>query len=276
MARYAAQGVQVTLVTCTLGEAGEVIPADRQHLTAGADDSLGPHRRDELAAAMAALGVTDHRLLADGRWRDSGMAWLAPGLAGAGDLAPHPDAFVLAPVADAAAALAEVLLEVRPQAVVTYDPRGGYGHPDHIKAHEVASAAVDLVASEDLTPAVFWIRVPRSWAERERADLLHGATPPSMSPPDPAAAYPPVVVDDDVVTTVVDGSAYLDRKAAALRAHVTQVVVDGSCFSLSNGEAHLLTGREAYQRVGQGRWPATGPVAWGGDLFDTARNDPAA
>jgi N-acetyl-1-D-myo-inositol-2-amino-2-deoxy-alpha-D-glucopyranoside deacetylase len=268
MARYAAEGVQVTLVTCTLGEAGEVIPADRQHLTADAADALGPHRRGELAAAMAALGVTDHRLLADGRWRDSGMAWLAPGLAGAGDLAPHPDAFVLAPIADAAAALAEVLREVRPQAVVTYDPRGGYGHPDHVKAHEVASAAVDLVASEGLTPAVFWIRVPRSWAESERAELLNGATPASMSAPDPAAAYPPVVVDDDVVTTVVDGSAYLGRKTAALRAHVTQVVVDDGCFALSNGEAHLLTGREAYQRVGQHAGDSAGPAMWAGDLFE--------
>jgi N-acetyl-1-D-myo-inositol-2-amino-2-deoxy-alpha-D-glucopyranoside deacetylase len=269
MALYAAQGAQVTLVTCTLGEAGEVIPAALRHLQADAEDTLGPHRRGELAAAMAALGVSDHRLLAGGRWRDSGMAWVEPGLAGAGELAPHPDAFVSAPLDEAASALADVVREVQPQVVVTYDPRGGYGHPDHIKAHEITSAAMELVAAEGIRPAVFWIRVPQSWAEQERAALLDGATPTTMTAPDPAAAFPPAVVADDAVTTVVDGSAYLGRKAAALRAHVTQVVVDGGCFALSNGEAHLLTGREAYQRA------AAPPSAekWSSDLFEPLSRD---
>ncbi|MDP9221673.1 MAG: N-acetyl-1-D-myo-inositol-2-amino-2-deoxy-alpha-D-glucopyranoside deacetylase [Actinomycetota bacterium] len=263
MARYAAEGAQVTLVTCTLGEQGEVIPPGLKHLEAAADDALGPHRAGELAAALAELGVADHRLLAEGRWRDSGMAWTEPRIAGAGSWAAGPEALVNADLAVAASALAAVLREVRPQVVVTYDPRGGYGHPDHIKAHEIATAATDLVKDEAFVQAVYWIRVPRSVAESERVQLIDGGwTPASMVPPPCHAAYPPAVVDDDVLTTVIDGSAHLERKRAALRAHATQVRVEGDCFALSNGVAHLLTGVEAFQRVGAGRGEP-----WADDLF---------
>jgi N-acetyl-1-D-myo-inositol-2-amino-2-deoxy-alpha-D-glucopyranoside deacetylase len=263
MARYAAEGAQVTLVTCTLGEQGEVIPPGLERLVAGVDDALGPYRAEELAVAMAALGVADHRLLAGGRWRDSGMAWVAPGIAGSGAWAARADALVNADLAEAADALADVLREVRPQVVVTYDPQGGYGHPDHIKAHEITTAAVDLVSSSGFVRAVYWVRVPRSWADRERAALVSGAgVPASMTRPSSDAAYPPAVVDDAVVSAVVDGSAYLDRKRAALAAHGTQVRVEGDWFALSNGEAHWLTGYEAFQRVGAG--PESG---WSDDLF---------
>src|SRR5882757_4472262 len=74
MAKYAAEGALVTLVTCTRGEEGEVIPPELAHLAPDRDDVLGAYRVDELATAMAALGVTDHRFLgAPGRYRDSGM-----------------------------------------------------------------------------------------------------------------------------------------------------------------------------------------------------------
>jgi N-acetyl-1-D-myo-inositol-2-amino-2-deoxy-alpha-D-glucopyranoside deacetylase len=255
MARYAARGDHVTLVTCTLGEQGEVIPAELVHLQADQGDDLGPHRARELSAAMRELGVSDHRLLAGGRWRDSGMAWVQPGIAGAGAWEAHPDALVRAPLAEAAAALSAVLREVRPQVVVTYDPQGGYGHPDHIKAHEITSAAIDLVAADGAgsAPTLYWIRVPRTWAERERASLLAGATPASMTGPVDGEGYPPAVVEDLDVTVVVDGSAYLARKRAALQAHATQVRVEGDAYALSNGVAHLLSGREAYQRAGASR-----------------------
>jgi N-acetyl-1-D-myo-inositol-2-amino-2-deoxy-alpha-D-glucopyranoside deacetylase len=261
LARYAAEGARVTVVTCTLGEQGEVIPADLRHLQADAD-ALGAHRAGELDAAMGALGVADHRLLADGRWRDSGMAWVESGVAGA---ATHPaprDAFAMADRAEAAGALADVLREVRPQAVVTYDPRGGNGHPDHIKAHEITTVAMELVTSDSYRPTMFWVREPRSWADAERSELQRRVLPPGMSGPDPDAAYPSAVVDDAVVTTVVDGSAYLDRVRAALEAHRTQVRLDGDFYALSNGEAHLLSGCNAFQRIGA---PAGQP--WTDDLF---------
>ncbi len=137
MARYAAEGVQVTLVTCTLGELGEIIPPSLAHLAAEKEDRLGQYRIGELAAACAALGVTDHRFLGGpGRWRDSGMM----GTEGNDD----PRCFWRADVDQAARALLDVIGEVRPQVVVTYDADGAYGHPDHIQAHRVAWRACEL------------------------------------------------------------------------------------------------------------------------------------
>jgi len=134
IARYAAQDVQVTVVTCTLGEQGEVIPPELARLTADAADQLGGYRVGELRSACAALGVTDHRFLGGiGRWRDSGMV---------GDPAnAHPRAFINGSLDEQAAALREVIDEFHPQVVVTYAADGGYGHPDHIRAHQVTMAA---------------------------------------------------------------------------------------------------------------------------------------
>src|SRR5882757_1289683 len=139
MARYAAEGAQVTLVTCTLGEEGEVIPPGLAHLAPDREGGLGPYRIGELAAAMKELGVTDHRFLGGpGRYRDSGMMGTEQNR--------RPGAFWSADVDEAAGHLVEVIREVRPQVLVTYDPDGGYGHPDHIQAHRVAMRAAELAA----------------------------------------------------------------------------------------------------------------------------------
>jgi N-acetyl-1-D-myo-inositol-2-amino-2-deoxy-alpha-D-glucopyranoside deacetylase len=115
IARYAAAGVAVTLITCTLGEEGEVIPPELAMLAPGYGDQLGGYRVGELRAACAELGVTDHRFLGGiGRWRDSGMAGTAANT--------HPRAFAAGDPAAQAARLTEILTEVRPQVVVTYDP----------------------------------------------------------------------------------------------------------------------------------------------------------
>ena len=141
MARYAAEGVRVTLVTCTLGELGEIIPPSLAYLAAEKEDRLGAYRIGELTAACAALGVTDHRFLGGpGRWRDSGMM----GTAGNDD----PRCFWRADVDQAAGALLDVIGEVRPQVLVTYDAHGAYGHPDHIQAHRVAWRACELAGPD--------------------------------------------------------------------------------------------------------------------------------
>ena len=261
MARYAAAPVPVTLVTCTLGQCGEILVPQLAHLS---PDELGEHRRDELALAMRELGVPDHRLLADGRWRDSGMVWVRPGIAG---VAPDADprAFALADVDQAAAALVEVLAQTRPRAVVTYDPGGGYGHPDHVQAHRVTMRALDLVGDRTGPAKVYWVRTPKSWLLAERARLL-AQRPSSMTARALADPAPPVVADDQTVTTVVDADAYLSRKAAALRAHATQVRVEGDCFALSDGVAQLLRGREAFQLV-RGPRGADGPDGYEQDLL---------
>src|SRR5947208_170703 len=136
MARYAAEGAQVTLVTCTLGELGEIIPPSLSYLAEGDGTRLGEYRIGELNAACAALGVSDHRFLGGpGRWRDSGMMGMA-----AND---DPRSFWQADLDEAAGALLEIVREVRPQVMVTYDANGLYGHPDHIQAHRVAWRAFE-------------------------------------------------------------------------------------------------------------------------------------
>ena len=141
MAYYVAAGAQVTLLTCTLGEEGEVLAPDLAGLSADAADQLGGYRIGELAAAMTHLGVTDHRFLGGpGRFRDSGMMDTP---ANAKPRAFWRAADDKAVFDEAVAAAVEVIREVRPQVVVTYDPNGDYGHPDHIMAHRVAMAAVD-------------------------------------------------------------------------------------------------------------------------------------
>ena len=146
MARYVAEGRGVTLVTCTAGEMGEILVPELEHLAADHDDGLGEHRRSELDDAMKELGVTDHRFLGGfGTYRDSGMKWHEDGHAVAADDV-HENAFWHADLTEAADHLVEVIREVRPQVLVTYDQFGGYGHPDHIQAHRVAMYAAQLAA----------------------------------------------------------------------------------------------------------------------------------
>ncbi|MGE5763319.1 MAG: N-acetyl-1-D-myo-inositol-2-amino-2-deoxy-alpha-D-glucopyranoside deacetylase, partial [Mycobacterium leprae] len=145
MARYAAEGVGVTLVTCTLGEEGEILEPGLEHLAADREDRLGEHRIGELAEAMRCLGVRDHRFLGGpGRWRDSGMMGLPTN--------DRPSCLWQADLDEATAALVSIVREVRPQVVVTYDENGGYGHPDHIQAHRVAVRAVDAAGDPAYRP----------------------------------------------------------------------------------------------------------------------------
>ena len=224
MARYAAQGVPVTLITCTLGELGEVIPPELAHLAT--DGGLGAYRRGELAAACAALGVSDHRFLGGpGRWRDSGMAGLASN--------DDPGCFWQADVTQAAAELATVIRQVRPQVLVTYDENGFYGHPDHIQAHRVARRAVPLAAGQASHVA------GEPW---QVAKFYVTAMPQSVA----AAVGGRWWVPDEQVTTCVDATAFLPAKVAALRAHATQISVDGDHFALSDGVLQRLDGREYF------------------------------
>src|SRR5262252_4307904 len=225
IARYAAEGAQVTLVTCTRGELGEVIPPELAYLATGGD-RLGEYRITELAAACAALGIGDQRFLGGpGRWRDSGMMGLP-----AND---SPDCFWQADLATAAAELATVILEVRPQVVVTYDENGFYGHPDHIQAHRVARAAIGLAAEPGQA---------RAW---QVAKFYATAMPRSVAE---AKDLPPYWVPDDQVTTEIDGTAYLVAKTAAMRAHATQIAVKGEgeagggSFALADGRWQALLG----------------------------------
>ena len=269
MARYVAEGAAVTLLTCTLGEEGEVLVPELAQLAADQADQLGGYRISELAAAMAALGVTDWRFLGGaGRYRDSGMMDTP-----AND---KPRAFWRADLADAVASAVAVVREVRPHVVVTYDEIGGYGHPDHIQAHRVAMGAVEAAADPQYraelgapgeVAKVYWNAMPRSVVQAgiDAMAALGEASPfEGLGDLDEV----PFAVADDVVTTAVDGRAYAARKEAAMRAHPTQMTVDGPFFALSNNLGHEVLGTEYYRLVRGTRGPAgPGTHGWEDDLF---------
>lgn len=262
MARYAAQGVHVTLVTCTLGEEGEILLPEIAHLAAGQDDGLGPYRQIELAAAMQALGVGDQRQLGHpGKYRDSGMMGTASN--------EHPGCFWRADLREAATDLVTVLREVRPQVLITYDDIGGYGHPDHIQAHRVATYALALAAAPsfrpDLGPAwdvakVYWPAMPRSVVRAGILALRAAGQTTGFAALDPDDL--PFAVDDEVVTTTIDAAAYVQAKLAAMRAHASQISVEGGFFALSNNLGSQVLGIERYRRVKGPGGPAEA------DLFD--------
>jgi N-acetyl-1-D-myo-inositol-2-amino-2-deoxy-alpha-D-glucopyranoside deacetylase len=333
MAKYAAEGAAVTLVTCTLGELGEIIPPELAALAADRDDQLGGYRIGELDAACRALGVRDHRFLGGpGRWRDSGMI----GTPGNDD----PRAFWQADVDEAARHLAAVIRAVRPQVMVTYDDDGFYGHPDHIQAHRVAWRAFRLAADPAVVtdavvtdavvtdavvtdasapagsatgggecgPAMLPWRVSKFYASTTPRSVLDaeietlrtaatGAPGPAGSPRAQGAQRPPETrraqrlpagfvlptsaadlvygVPDERVTTEIDASAYLDAKLAAMRAHATQITVDGVFFALSNKVARLASGVEHYALLAGPRGP-NGPYGREDDLFARVSLDPGA
>jgi N-acetyl-1-D-myo-inositol-2-amino-2-deoxy-alpha-D-glucopyranoside deacetylase len=259
MAGYALRHHDVHVLTCTLGEEGEVIPPALAHLSSGCDDTLGPWRREELRAAMSVLGVS-HSVLGEdlqrgtaSRYRDSGMA----GTASAG----HPDAFVRADLDEATALMADHIRALRPDVVVTYDEQGGYGHPDHIQTHRVTMSALSALAGEAnneangqagnggaAVPVAFCILTPASWARQDRSWLQDNVVPDSTScvVPHLDEPYPPSVVADGTVTHLVEEPTLLEMQARALARHATQVVVHEGYYSLSNHIAVRLSGREAF------------------------------
>jgi len=258
MARYAAEGRGVTLVTCTAGEMGEILVPELEHLAADKDDKLGEHRATEIANAMKALGITDHRWLGGFQtYRDSGMKWHEDGYAIAAD-DTHTNAFSLADLTEAADHLVAVIREVQPQVLVTYDPFGGYGHPDHIQAHRVAMYAAQLAAvpsyRRDLgepweIAKIYWGAMSESRMRAGLRSLREAGDTTSFEGMDPDGPLPPFVTADDNLAAVVDGNAFLEQKMEAFRSYPTQVALDGPFFALSNNKGNEMWGDEYFRIV---------------------------
>jgi N-acetyl-1-D-myo-inositol-2-amino-2-deoxy-alpha-D-glucopyranoside deacetylase len=238
MALYADLGAQVTLVTCTRGEEGEILVPELSHLGSDAQDQLGEHREIELANAMKELGISDYRFLGapTTKFRDSGMMGTDPN--------NRPDVFWQADLDSAAKILVEVVEEIKPHILITYDEIGGYGHPDHIKAHLVAMRASEL--SKWQIQKIYWNTIPKSVLaegiskmKEIGSDFFGAETVDDL----------PFAKDDEFVTTLIDGVKYVDAKLAAMKAHETQISVDGPFFALSNNLGLQIWGDEYYTLV---------------------------
>lgn len=234
MALYAARGAQVTLVTCTRGEEGEVLVPELSHLASSRDDGLGAHREIELTNAMRALGVRDHRFL--GSFRDSGMMETVTN--------NRPDVFWQVDLDTAAQLLVRVIDEIKPHILITYDEIGGYGHPDHIKAHLVAMRAAEL--SQWQIQKIYWNTIPKSViaagiaAMKEVGSDFFGSDNVDEIP---------FAKDDSFVTTLIDGNEFVNAKMEAMAAHATQIALDGPFFALSNNLGLAIWGDEYYTLV---------------------------
>jgi len=244
LAHHVARGDDVHVLTCTLGEEGEVIPPHLVHLEGAPGDPLAERRREELRGAMEVLGVTSHLLgaSADGEpttYRDSGMA--------GSPAAADPRAWAAADLADAAAAVRAVLDEVRPDVVVTYDATGGYGHPDHVRTHDATCRAV---ASSADAPVLYAVLTPLSWAVEDRRWLAdHVPGDRGLLVPGDDDPFPSSVVPDSVVTHAVVDPSVVAVQSRALLSHETQVVVGDGWYALSNSVVSRLAGREGYARL---------------------------
>ncbi len=260
LAHYAATGADVTLITCTLGEEGEIIPAELRGLGAQFADQLGGYRHVELGRACEALGVTDRRYLGGiGRYRDSGMAGTPS--------AEHPRALVhttQGAAVDAAAAelvavteLVAVLDEVEAEVVVSYAPDGGYGHPDHVAAHLIARGASRAAPS---VRRFFSVVRPQS-ALVDALDHL----PPVTGYAAPRLDDLGFVVPDSAVDVRVPVRQYRQQHRAALAAHATQIDLLPDGFALSNRISQPIFDAEYFQLLDGDPLPFS--AAPGDDLF---------
>jgi N-acetyl-1-D-myo-inositol-2-amino-2-deoxy-alpha-D-glucopyranoside deacetylase len=196
---------------------------------------------------MAALGVKDFRFLGapERKWRDSGMMGTEPN--------NRSDVFWQAGLDDAASYLVQVIREVKPQVLVTYDEFGGYGHPDHIQAHRVAMRAAELASDSNFgigepweISKIYWNTMPKSVIQagidkmKEIGSDFFGAE---------SADDLPFAKPDELVTTLIDGTEFIDAKMKAMAAHPTQIELDGPFFALSNNLGNEVWGHEYYTLV---------------------------
>jgi N-acetyl-1-D-myo-inositol-2-amino-2-deoxy-alpha-D-glucopyranoside deacetylase len=253
LAQYAAEGGRTVLVTCTDGAVGEI--SDPALASA---ENLVEVRSRELDEAVRVLGVSRLSKL---EYRDSGMAGT--------DDNQHPLSFRQADFDEAVGKVVRVIREERPQVIVTYDENGMYGHPDHIRAHQVAVVAFDAAghparfpeAGPPWTPSrLFFAVVPRSSFAR-MGQRLREAGIESPFGEAPESEVPPFGVDDARVTTRVDVSAYTSAKRTALVAHRTQMGADNFIMRLPDTLFSEMFGQEAFQLV---RGPSAGAET---DLF---------
>jgi LmbE family N-acetylglucosaminyl deacetylase len=249
LASHSSRGIAVRLVTATLGEEGEI----RQPGLA-TRETLGSVRRQELARSASTLGIGEHEVL---HYRDSGMAGTFPN--------QHPSAFVNAPAELVVERLVEEIRRFRPQVVLTFEPGGLYGHPDHIAICQHATTAfhqaahpgafTHQLASGDLEPhqpqRLFYSARPRGF-RMEMALKLREA---GVDFPLPSAERANDGANPEEIHLELDVSGHLETKMACILAHQTQVAPDWPYHKVPRPVAASILGREWYMRA----WPPVQP-----------------
>ena len=275
MAKYVAEGAAVCLVTCTLGEEGEVLVQDLAHLGADQNDELGAHRLGELKVAMDILGVTDYiRLGGDGRFRDSGMAYDDKGMATARDVL-REGIFWTTDLLEAADELVPVIRNRRPQVLITYNQFGGYGHPDHVQAHRVAMYGAMLAGVPSYRPdlgepwkvqRILWTTMSKTRMAAGIKALRDAGDTETFKGFDPeGGGLLPMISNDEDIAAVIDGTPWAKQKMDALRAHETQVTPDGPFFSGAKVLGDSMWSHEHYRFVDGVPFPDSD--GWADDLF---------
>jgi N-acetyl-1-D-myo-inositol-2-amino-2-deoxy-alpha-D-glucopyranoside deacetylase len=241
LARYAAAGVRTVLVTCTDGAVGEISDPALATL-----ENLAEVRSHELDDSVRVLDISRSVRLG---YRDSGMAGTADN--------DDRRSFLQSSFDEALERVVRVVREERPQVVVTYDERGGYGHPDHIRAHQVAVAAFHAAgdgarfpeAGTPFSPSkLYYAVIPRS-AMREFAERLRAAGVEAPFEEVREDEDMPFGVADQRVTTFIDVSEYIGAKRASLLAHRTQMGPEQFFLRMPESVFGEVFGRETFQRV---------------------------
>jgi N-acetyl-1-D-myo-inositol-2-amino-2-deoxy-alpha-D-glucopyranoside deacetylase len=253
MISYARQGATVVLVTCTRGEVGKIVAPDLIGLREADPDGLGLHREAELIEALTVLGTARHHWLGGrGHWRDSGIP-----------ARDDPSTFAAADPDEAVRAMVEILRAERPQVVITYDPGGGYGHPDHIQANRVTMAALDPAADPGFAPELGapWQVAKVYWMTLSRTALQAAVDAGLLS----SLEGLPHSSTDEEITAVVDGREHLSTKVAALRAYRSQMDLEDGFFATIITMPEFAV--EHYVLVRGDRGPGSDPHNWEDDLF---------
>jgi LmbE family N-acetylglucosaminyl deacetylase len=207
LAKYAAEGAAVHLICATRGEAGE---SDAPNPDACED--LACQREQELRCATSILGLADVHLL---DYRDSGMAGSPAN--------QHPRALAQADPDVVAGEVADLMRRLRPQAVITFDPFGGYGHPDHIAMHRATVAAFEQLAEGDRPQRLYFSAFPRTllrWAVRIMP--LLGLNPEAIGK-NRDINLQAALEHELPITTRIDIGAYYDVKQRAANCHSSQL-----------------------------------------------------
>ena len=228
LAALVAGGHRVTLICATNGDVGEI--SDPALAT---PETLWQVRQRELRTAMDVTGIEDVRFL---NYRDSGMAGTEDN--------DHQSSLFQAPEAKVVEQVAAVIRETRPDVVITHDPTGGYGHPDHVTICRRTVSAVELCSDEN-GPQLYYLCFPRSAFQRMWQAMVEADIRPPFSADDVEALGTP----DDAVTTVRKVGDYVAVKKESLRCHRTQIGDDGPFARLSEEVLDEIMSTEYFQMV---------------------------